>query len=48
MLTFLRTHYIIDLVAGLIAPLYVSRWSETVSWIIDDKWYGIPARMRDK
>lgn len=48
MLTFLRTHYIIDLVAGLIAPLYLSGWAETVSWILDVKWYGIPAEMRDR
>ena len=46
MLCLVRTHYIIDLVTGIIFAHYMHSWAERVSFVSDVLILGIPGRLR--
>lgn len=46
MLILVRTHYIIDLVAGIICAQYFSIWAECMTIVWDVWLLGLPARKR--
>lgn len=46
MLTFLRTHYIIDLITGLIVARLFHMWGEKLAYLYDVKLMGLPYRKR--
>ena len=46
MLMFLRTHYIIDLVTGLMIAQYLHRWGEKLAYFFDVFIMGLPADKR--
>lgn len=46
MLMFLRTHYFIDLITGLIVAKYLHRFGEYLSFIFDVKLLKIPHEKR--
>lgn len=46
LLCVLRTHYIIDLVTGLIIAYYLHRWGEKLAFFFDVKLLGVPMNKR--
>ena len=48
MMCLVRTHYIIDLVTGLIVAHYMYIWAEKLSWITDSLVMGIPSYKRPR
>jgi hypothetical protein len=46
LLCVLRTHYIIDLLTGLIIAYYLHRWGEKLAYFYDVKLLGIPMKKR--
>jgi len=44
MMTFVRTHYIIDLVTGLIMSHYCWMAAEWICWVFDVKVLGVPSK----
>ena len=45
-MTFLRAHYIIDLVTGAILAHYCHMFAEWISYVSDVKFVGAPAKTR--
>lgn len=46
MLTFLRTHYIIDLITGFVVARLFHRWGEKLAFFVDVKLIGLPLEKR--
>ena len=48
MMMLVRTHYIIDMVTGLIMAHYVFMWSERIAFYVDAKFWRIPVKLRQR
>lgn len=48
MMTLVRTHYVIDLVTGLIVSHYMFIWAEKIIFIADVKILGLPGHLRSR